>query len=138
MPKVLFVTTVSGTLRAFLLPFAEHFRSQGWVVDGMAQGITDCSICRNSFDRVWEVNWSRNPLEFNNFIETPKRVKEVVLEEQYDIVHVHTPVAAFITRLALRKAEKNGRPKLYTQLTDFIFIRVPQPIRMLYFFFWRK
>jgi glycosyltransferase involved in cell wall biosynthesis len=138
MPKVLFVTTVSGTLRAFLLPFAEHFRSQGWVVDGMAQGITDCSICRNSFDRVWEVNWSRNPLEFNNFIETPKRVKEVVLEEQYDIVHVHTPVAAFITRLALRKARKNGRPKIVYTAHGFHFYKGAPAYKNAVFLFLEK
>jgi hypothetical protein len=123
MPKALFVTTVSGTLRAFLLPFAEHFRSQGWIVDGMAQGIADCSTCTNSFDRVWEVNWSRNPLDFNNFIKTPRRVQEVVLEEQYDIVHVHTPVAAFITRLALKGARKKGRLKIVYTAHGFRFYK---------------
>lgn len=138
MPKVLFVTTVSGTLRAFLLPFAEHFRSQGWVVDGMAQGITDCSICRNSFDRVWEVNWSRNPLEFNNFIETPKRVKEIVLKEQYDIVHVHTPVAAFITRLALKKARKKGRPKIVYTAHGFHFYKGAPAYKNAVFLFLEK
>ena len=138
MPKVLFVTTVSGTLRAFLLPIAEHFRSQGWVVDGMAQGIADCSICRNSFDRVWEVNWSRNPLDYNNFINAPRRIQKIVLEEQYDIIHVHTPVAAFITRLALRKTRKKGQSKIIYTAHGFHFYKGAPAYKNAVFIFLEK
>jgi hypothetical protein len=30
MTRLLMVSTVAPTLRAFLLPFARHFRAQGW------------------------------------------------------------------------------------------------------------
>ena len=138
MQKALFITTVSGTLRAFLLPFAEHFRSQGWVVDGMAQGIEDCSFCRNRFDRVWEVNWSRNPLDFNNFINTPRKIREIVLKEQYDIIHVHTPVAAFITRLALRKTRKKGQSKIIYTAHGFHFYKGAPAYKNAVFIFLEK
>jgi glycosyltransferase involved in cell wall biosynthesis len=106
------VTTVPSTLCSFLLPFAEHFRTQGWQVDGMACGVIDSLECQQGFDRVWEVEWSRNPLDPRNLLTAPQSIREIVIREQYDIVHVHTPVAAFVTRYAL----KNLRQQLGTRL----------------------
>ena len=36
MPKLLIITTIQRTLRDFLLPYGDHFRSLGWQVDAMA------------------------------------------------------------------------------------------------------
>lgn len=106
MKSALFIATVPETISGFLLPFAERFRSLGWRVDGMAQGITNFSECQQGFDRVWDVEWSRNPLDPKNILVAAPRIQEVVTAEKYDIVHVHTPVAAFVTRFALRNRRK--------------------------------
>ena len=106
MKSALFLATVPETLSGFLLPFADHFRSLGWRVDGMAQGITKFPECQQRFDRVWDVEWSRNPLDPKNLLIAAPRIQEVVTAEKYDIVHVHTPVAAFVTRFALRNRQK--------------------------------
>ena len=63
MNRLLIVTTIPDTLCAFLLPFAHHFHAQGWVVDAMAYGISQSAECLETFDRVWEIEWSRNPLD---------------------------------------------------------------------------
>lgn len=34
------------------------------------------------------------------------RVKAVVAQGNYDLVHVHTPIAAFVTRYALKDVKK--------------------------------
>ena len=107
MPRLLIATTVPVTLTAFLLPFAAHFRGRGWPVDAMANGISADEACADAFDHVWEMPWSRNPLHPRNFLATPKRVREIVTGEGYDLVHVHTPVASFVTRLALLAARAN-------------------------------
>jgi glycosyltransferase involved in cell wall biosynthesis len=115
MPKLLIATTVPVTLRAFLLPYAEHFRALGWRVDAMANGVTAFSDCVHGFDRVYDVNWSRNPLHPSHFLSVPKRIREVVSGEDYDLVHAHTPVASFVTRYALRNLRRVGKPRvLYT------------------------
>ena len=106
MNSLLCVTTVPVSLCAFLLPFAYHFRAQGWRVDAMAQGISTSAECLQAFDRVWEVEWSRNPLKPQNLIVAPRQIQEVVAQEGYDLVHVHTPVAAFVTRYALNGLRK--------------------------------
>jgi glycosyltransferase involved in cell wall biosynthesis len=116
MPKLLIVTTVPATIEAFLLPFAQHFRALGWQVDALAQGLDqdirprpDWAGC---FDNLWSVQWSRNPLDPANLITAVPRIQAVAQQNCYDIIHVHTPVAAFVTRFALRHLRK----QLHTQV----------------------
>lgn len=136
MKRALFVATVPETLSGFLLPFAEHFRSLGWRVDGMAQGINQFPECQQQFDRVWDVEWSRNPLNPKNLLIAAPKIKEIVTTEQYDIVHVHTPVAAFVTRFALRNRQKQPEiahtSVIYTA-HGFHFHRGGNPLKNLIF-----
>lgn len=101
-PKLLIVTTVPVTLERFLLPFAARFRAKGWRVDAMAHGVSESLPCCQAFDRVWEVDWTRWVWDPSNLLKAPRQVRQVVLREGYDLVHVHTPVAAFVSRFALR------------------------------------
>ncbi|MFO0969278.1 MAG: glycosyltransferase [Gemmataceae bacterium] len=117
------VTTVPETMWGFLLPFAEHFRARGFRVDAMARGISDSPECVRGFDRVWDVDWSRNPFSPRNFLGCPERVHEVVASGGYDLVHVHTPVAAFVTRFALRALRAAGRTRVIYTAHGFHFYR---------------
>lgn len=113
-PRILFVTTVAVTLRAFLLPIARHFQRKGWRVDALANGVRQDQSCQSTFDRVWEAAWSRNPLDPGNLMMV-RRIRDLAIEQGYDIVHVHTPVAAFVTRFALdRLRHKHDLQVLYT------------------------
>jgi glycosyltransferase involved in cell wall biosynthesis len=106
MPKLLVVTTVPITIRSFLLPLIEHCQSLGWQVDGMAQGIGGDRDCVETCDRIYDIQWSRNVFDPRNLWAGVSRVKQVVAQEDYDLVHVHTPIAAFVTRYALRNNRK--------------------------------
>jgi glycosyltransferase involved in cell wall biosynthesis len=117
----LIATTVPVTLNAFLLPFAEHFRAQGWRVDGMANGIAASPESVQAFDKVWDTPWSRNPLLPRNLFTVPAMLRQIVQSEDYDLVHVHTPVAAFVTRMALRKLRQAGRPRMIYTAHGFHF-----------------
>lgn len=121
MKKLLIITTIPDTITAFLLPFARHFRSQGWQVDAMACGISDYEECFEEFDRLWEVQWSRNPLNPQNFVTAPRQINVAMQQGNYDIVHVHTPVAAFVTRYALKKYRKRGVTKVIYTAHGFHF-----------------
>jgi glycosyltransferase involved in cell wall biosynthesis len=115
MPRLLVVTTVPGTIDLFLLPFAEHFRGLGWTVDALASEVPPHhDVMRKSFDRVHEVRWSRNPLHPSNLVIATGEVRRCVAARGYDIVHVHTPVAAFVTRLALRNRRRRRPQIVYT------------------------
>jgi glycosyltransferase involved in cell wall biosynthesis len=129
MNRLLMVTTVPITLRSFLLPFAAHFRAQGWQVDAMACGVSANPECVQGFDRVWDVQWSRNPLDPRNLLTAPKVIREIVTREKYDIVHVHTPVAAFVTRYSLKDIrQKLGLKVIYTA-HGFHFFEGGNPVK---------
>ncbi|MBF0542943.1 MAG: glycosyltransferase [Candidatus Riflebacteria bacterium] len=138
--KILFVTTVSSTIRAFLLPYADYFRRKGWEVHALSKEIENCRVCQRSFDRVFEIDWSRNPLELSNFFSLISRIRNIENTEKYDIVHVHTPVAAFLTRLALHKIRcQNGNyPKVFYTAHGFHFFRCRSFIENWFFLFLEK
>ena len=112
--RLLLVATIADTLRGFYLPLVRHFRQRGWCVDGLAQGISSCPDCRSAFDNVFEADWSRNPADTRNFLAAPGQVRKIVERREYDIVHVNTPVASFITRLALRQYANRAPAVIYT------------------------
>lgn len=121
MNKLLMVATVPETIRGFLLPIASHFRNQGWCVDAIACEISKSPECLQGFDHVWDVNWSRNPFDLRNLLLAPHMIQEIVQQRQYDIVHVHTPVAAFITRYALKNLRQHGKPLVIYTAHGFHF-----------------
>jgi glycosyltransferase involved in cell wall biosynthesis len=123
MPKLLIATTIPETMYAFLLPYVQHFRQKGWVVDGMAHSISRFSPCVEAFDQVWDVEWSRNPLSPENFRLALPKIRKIVEQGQYDLVHVHTPVAAFLTRIALRKLRTQTNLKVIYTAHGFHFYR---------------
>jgi len=123
------ITTILGTLRSFLLPFAYHFRKEGWRVDAMACGVSQNAQCLEAFDHVWEIEWSRNPLDIQNLISAPQTIRKVVELEQYDIVHVHTPVAAFVTRNALRDVKRQQKLQVIYTAHGFHFHPLGNPLK---------
>jgi len=125
--SALFVTTVPITLEAFLVPFAEHFRAQGWRIDALANGATRNEHIADAFDARYDVAWSRNPLDPRNLVGSARRVREVVSAGGYDIVHVHTPIAAFVTRYALRGLPAPSRPVVIYTAHGFHFYQGQRP-----------
>lgn len=107
--RLLLVTTVAETLRGFLLPFARHFQDRGWQVDAMAHGAAGCATCLRTFDRVAEAPWARMPSIRHLSGRTINTIARAVTDGEYDIVHVHTPVAGFVTRYALRQLRHRPR-----------------------------
>lgn len=131
MKKILYVTTVSSTINAFLVPHIKYLLNQGYKVD-VATNITDeVNIdLINMGVRVFEVDFKRTPISPNN-LKAYKQIKKIQNKEKYDIVHVHTPVASFVTRSALRK-EKNLK-MVYT-CHGFHFYKGGSPINWMIFY----
>ena len=136
--KILFVTTLSLTLRSFLLPYAQHFRSLGWQVDALAAGVSQCQECSNVFSNVWDIHWSRNPVDMKTFWRLPGFLRELVNSEEYDLVHVHTPVAAFITRFSLRTLYYEKKITVVYTAHGFHFYRGGSFVKNMLFVFLEK
>ncbi|MCU0633446.1 MAG: glycosyltransferase [Gemmatimonadaceae bacterium] len=112
-PRLLVAATTPMFLRSFLLPFARHYRARGWRVDALAREATRDPQLRAAFDAVHDARWARQPLAPGN-VAAARALSRLVRAEGYDIVHVHTPVAAFVTRAALRRSWPNHPVRIYT------------------------
>ena len=95
----------------------------------MATGASECDECTAAFDHVWDIEWSRNPLDPRNLLGAVSTIRQVVEREQYDIVHVHTPVAAFITRLALRNLRRKKNIQVIYTAHGFHFHPLGHPLK---------
>jgi glycosyltransferase involved in cell wall biosynthesis len=111
--RLLIVATMARTIEGFLLPFAEHFRRLGWRVDAAAAGATRSRSCREAFDSVFEVAWSRNPLRVDRVLRSFWSLRSL-MSSGYDLVHVHTPVAGFVTRSTIPTLGRSHPPVVYT------------------------
>jgi glycosyltransferase involved in cell wall biosynthesis len=132
-PRLLFLATVPVTLRSFLFPYARHFRSLGWRVDGAAAGASACERCREEFDHVYDIPWSRDPLRPSNLTHAPRVLRHIVASGEHDLVHVTTPVAAFVARYALRARRGSGGPRLIYTAQGFHFHRLnPAPLNLAF------
>ncbi|WP_283688996.1 glycosyltransferase family 4 protein [Clostridium perfringens] len=99
MKKVLYITTVSRTINSFLVPHIEMLLENGYKVD--------CATCIdknvnqvliNKGVKIFNIPFSRSPLSFGN-IKAFKELIKLQKENQYDIIHVHTPIASIYGRL---------------------------------------
>lgn len=102
MKKILYVTTVSLTLNTFLIPHIKYLKENGYDVQ-IASNI-DVELSEKFKElgiKHTKIDFSRNPFSIKN-IKAYKQINDLYNKERFDIVHVHTPVAAFITRLALK------------------------------------
>lgn len=104
--KILYVTTVSGTINAFLIPHIKMLIDLGHTVD-IACSITS-PIDKKIYEygcNVHEIGFSRSPLSKKN-VYAFRKLRDTIIAEEYDIVHTHTPVASTIARLACRNLRK--------------------------------
>jgi glycosyltransferase involved in cell wall biosynthesis len=125
MPRLLIVTTVPTSI-PFFLPFADHFRRAGWHVDALT-GRLDGFAWHDRFDAVHAVEWSRDPRALGRVLRAARRVREIAARGRYDLVHVHTPVASFVTRFALRDRDRAAGPQVVYTAHGFHFHRGGRP-----------
>jgi len=121
--KVLFVATVYTHLAAFHLPFMKLLQGWGYEVHAAASpvegrkdevealGVT-CHDIRFSRSLTSTRNWS-----------ACRAMRRLLARERYDLIHVHTPVAAWLTRFAARRSVQG--PLLYTAHGFHFFTGAP-------------
>ena len=101
--KILFVATISDTVNGFLIPHIKSLVLQGNMVGIAANPIEAWNPELNELGcKVHPVEFQRNPLKKENY-SAYQKIKRIVENEGYEFVHVHTPVASFLTRYACRR-----------------------------------
>ncbi|MET3193252.1 glycosyltransferase family 4 protein [Bacillus sp. OAE603] len=106
MKKILYITTLSRTINAFLVPHIEKLIKEGNIVDCACS--EDVIVDKNLTDKgvkIFDIPFTRNPLHPIN-IKAFKELLRIQAENNYDIVHVHTPIASLYGRLLKVKFPK--------------------------------
>lgn len=132
--KVLFVASVAKKhINQFHLTYLKWFKEHGYEVHVCAgndfENGDNCVIpyC----DRYFEVPFCRSPFSPKNF-SAYLELKKIINENNYELIHCHTPVAAVITRFAAVKFRKNGKKVIYTA-HGFHFFKGAPPISKVYY-----
>lgn len=107
--KVLFCATVDYHFKAFHLPILKWFKEKGWEVHIAASGEMDLPYV----DQKFNIPIQRSPFNKKNLVAF-KNLKSIMNEHEYKIVHGHTPMGGFLTRLAAKQARNKGTKVLYT------------------------
>lgn len=58
--------------------------------------------------KYFHIDFKRNPLSIKNFI-AYKYLKQIIKQNEFELIHCHTPVGGVLTRLANRKANLNNK-----------------------------
>ncbi|AVK82734.1 glycosyltransferase family 1 protein [Lysinibacillus sp. B2A1] len=102
--KILFVASVYRHLIAFHIPYIKYFLSNGFEVWAAGTGEEEKQILEQLEVKCVDIPFSRSPLNSQN-IKSYKALQRLFKTELFDLVHVHTPVAAFLTRAAFRRTK---------------------------------
>ena len=132
--KILYVTTIGATM-GFFVNFIDELIAHGHTVDiatnDSIKKVPDCYLEMGC--RVFSLSCSRTPLSKGN-LRAYKQLKSVIENENYDIVHCHTPIASAITRLVCRKFRKKAGLKVFYTAHGFHFYKgAPKLNWMVYY-----
>ncbi len=109
--NVLFVATQDDHIFKFHVPFMNWFKEQGYEVH-IATNFLDYKVELEELGFVLhQIDFSRNPLSKNN-IKAMYQVRELLRGNPFSLIHVNTPIAAFITRFVAKK--ERIKPIVYT------------------------
>ena len=118
MKKALIVTNLIGFV-SFLWNDIHILQSMGYEITFAANGDTiknenNKEILREQNVRFVQLDISsKTPFDKKN-LKAYRDIKMLIEKECFELIHCHTPIAGFISRLAARKARKNGAKLIYT------------------------
>jgi glycosyltransferase EpsD len=107
--KILFTASIPLHFKAFHLPYLEWFQNQGYETHVACNGHEDLPYV----DKFWDVPFMRSPFSLGNF-RAFRELKKIIDQEEYVLIHCHTPMVSVLTRLASLNTRKLGAKLLYT------------------------
>ena len=109
--KILFVATVESHILNFHIPFIQYFQKKGCEV----HVATKLGNRRDELKKLGiishNIDFERSPYSFSN-IKALNQLIKIMRENKYSLVHVNTPVGAFLGRLAAKIT--GTKPVIYT------------------------
>lgn len=126
--KVLFVATVDSHIINFHLPYLKMLKENGYEVHVCTGENGKIPYC----DKKIKISIHRNPYKIEN-IKAIRQLKKVIDNENYSIIHCHTPMGGVITRLSAKKTRTKGTRVIYTA-HGFHFYKGAPMINWLFYY----
>lgn len=124
--KILYVASTFGHLKSFHLPYMERLLSLGSQVYAMGAG--DSSGLPEGVQTI-SMPFQKKMASFENF-KCAWRICNLIRKEEYDLVSVHTSLAAFFTRLGILLSGRH--PWVINTVHGYLFdSRTSAPKKML-------
>ena len=129
MKKVLFVATVDSHILHFHVPYLKLFKENGYEVHVATNGTEEIPYC----DKKYTMPIERSPYNIKN-LKAIKELKKIINNEQYEIIHCHTPMGSVVTRLAAKKARKKYHTRVIYTAHGFHFYKGAPLLNWLLFY----
>ena len=130
--KILYVTTVSGTM-VFFPDHIKMLQDEGHTVELAANFDQPLSA------RVAQLGCIQHHIPFSRSVYSKDNIRayfeirKLILSEKFDIIHTHTPNASVLVRLACRKMRKRELKVFYTAHGFHFYKGAPLKNWLIYF-----
>ncbi|MER1984381.1 MAG: glycosyltransferase family 4 protein [Solibacillus sp.] len=130
--NILFIATVYDHLAVFHKPYINYFQEQGYTVHvagSISMGRKDeleaiGAICH-------DISFDKSVLSKRN-LKACKELNRLFNDIHYELIHVHTPIASFLTRFVLKNKKMQG-PVVYTAHGFHFYNGAPLKNWLIYF-----
>ncbi len=102
--KVCQLCAVDFTLKHFLLPLVGGMQEKGWSVTSVCSDGQYIAELRRQGYRHFPISISRNMFDVSSHVRSVWLLYRFFRRERFDVLHVHTPIAALLGRIAGRLA----------------------------------
>ena len=125
MKRALVMASVASMIDQFNMPNIRLMKEMGYEVD-VATNFLKGSTCsdekiaalRQTLEemnvRCFQIDFSRNVLNIGENLRAYEQTRKIIDENNYALIHSHSPIGGFLSRLAARNARKNGTKVIYT------------------------
>ena len=125
MERALVLASVASMIDQFNMPNIRLMKEMGYEVD-VATNFLKGSTCSDEKIaalkqtlqemnvRCFQIDFSRNVLNIGENMKAYKQTKKIIDENNYALIHSHSPIGGFLSRIAARNARKNGTKMIYT------------------------
>lgn len=125
MEKALVLASVASMIDQFNMPNIRLMKEMGYEVD-VAANFVEGSTCSDEKIaalkmtlaelgvRCFQIDFSRNVLNIGQNLKAYNQTKRIIDDNDYTLIHSHSPIGGFLSRIAARRARKHGTKIIYT------------------------
>lgn len=116
------------------MPYIRFLKKEGYEVHAASfdNSTQKPGLNYDGLDKFYNLSFSREPFKITN-LDALKQLKIIIKENNYDIVHCHTPVGGIIGRLASQNFRKKGLKVIYTAHGFHFYKGAPKKNWLIFF-----